>query len=53
MSLKLQITVTDEIGEELKKEAEARQIRLLTYAAIVLTDAVLERKKRGHFDDGF
>lgn len=53
MSHKLQITVSDEVAEILKREAESRKVRFLTYVGIFLSEAVMEKEKKRQFDDGF
>ena len=53
MSHKLQITITDEAYELLENEAKPKGARILTYAAILLSEYLIERAKKRKFDDGF
>ena len=53
MSSRLQLTVQDDIVEEIKKGAKKRGLHPLTYAASLLTLIVNESKKRDIFKDGF
>jgi len=50
---KLQITVSDRIYAIIKREAKKGDKRILTYAAILLSETVDEKDKRVKFDDGF
>lgn len=53
MSHKLQITITDEAYELLEKEAKPKGARILTYAAILLSEYLIDRAKKKKFDDSF
>jgi len=53
MSKKLQITVSDEVYAILETEANAKKVRILTYAAILFSEYLIERAEKKKFDDGF
>ena len=53
MSKKLQITISDRVYVLLKKEVEMNDAHLLTYAAILFSEYLIDRAKKKRFDDGF
>lgn len=53
MSKKLQITVSDEVYDLLEGEANIKGARILTYAAILLSEYILDRTKKKRFNDEF
>ena len=53
MSHKIQITIADEIYELLEREAKEKRVRILTYAAILFSEYLIDRAKKKKFDDGF
>ena len=50
---KLQITISDEVYALLEKEVKPKGTRILTYAAILFSEYLIERAKKRKFDDGF
>lgn len=53
MSHKLQITVSDDVYALLEKEVKPNDARILTYAAILFSEYLIDRAKKKRFDDGF